>query len=389
MRLRYLGCLLLLGMMVSTATATTTAPLTWAYQTTGFPVGSSGSGVQTALAMRDGETWPVIFNSFDSGPINVNAFSLYPVTNYQTGTYWHQIGTGILPCYTSPAILSAATSPDGRFGAVLRAMTTSPPDPSVAIVGSSASGFGSTLSGVRAIDFNAQGNLVAATNSTIPWGTPGMPSSGMLLDISTSPLGDLGALVYTGSSSPLMYCQSSPLLGGWASTQLPIISLPMSGGDMVLDSLGRPHVVAFGNGLAACDFNIQDGTWKVQTLGIAGYMPAFGATLAADGKGGVGAAWVEPNITTSGCSLKYAYKNGDDDWAVYPVTSSVGGNLVDQSQRVGLAFDADDFPVISFVAGGNIWLAYDPPAEIPEPSTLILLAAGGAFALAARRRLGR
>ena len=95
----------------------------------------------------------------------------------------------------------------------------------------------------------------------------------------------------------------------------------------------------------------------------------------------------------------YAYENGNGVWRTNPVTESVFNtytNSMDSlisGQRVGLAFDANNYPVISFVAGGStdgnsIYLAYDPTV-VPEPSTLALLAAGGALLLSAAGRLRR
>jgi hypothetical protein len=64
---------------------------------------------------------------------------------------------------------------------------------------------------------------------------------------------------------------------------------------------------------------------------------------------------------------------------------------------VGLDFDAENYPVISFLAstsGGwgstaDIWIAYDP-IVVPEPSAVVLAAAGFAgMCYAARRKRSR
>jgi len=78
--------------------------------------------------------------------------------------------------------------------------------------------------------------------------------------------------------------------------------------------------------------------------------------------------------------LMYAYKPRDGAWAMHPVTSSVsvplsiGASLftepVRAQTRVGLDFDANDLPVISFLgASGRVYLAYDPvipPNVVPD-----------------------
>jgi len=80
----------------------------------------------------------------------------------------------------------------------------------------------------------------------------------------------------------------------------------------------------------------------------------------------------------------YAYNDGVNGWDITGVTTDFELDW----QRVGLAFDANDVPVISFLAGTGstrqIFLAYDPVAT-PEPSTMLLLAAAGATWLAVRR----
>ena len=124
---------------------------------------------------------------------------------------------------------------------------------------------------------------------------------------------------------------------------------------------GAPYVVGQMNssastGLVAYDFNISRGQWQYQTLGS---NVISLATIAADSKGGVGAAWVQNS--QNGPTLMYAYNDGTHNWVTETVTTSACGLPVDQQEKVGLAFDANNFPVISFLAGPNsICLAYDP-----------------------------
>ena len=105
MRSRLLWCLLTVSFVVSTARASD-GTLDWAYQSTGFQAGGSP---QTVLGMGDGQTWPVIFSQDNSS--FVQAYSLYPVINPQTQTYWQQIGSNLL-YNPGNGILSAASSSD-------------------------------------------------------------------------------------------------------------------------------------------------------------------------------------------------------------------------------------------------------------------------------------
>ncbi|MEN6406002.1 MAG: PEP-CTERM sorting domain-containing protein [Thermoguttaceae bacterium] len=392
MRLNVLACVFALSLAASAAMASDGTGLNWVYQKTGFQT----ADYQTAVAMRDGQAWPVIFavnNSSSYYDQNVNAYSLYPTFNSATGTYWHQIGTNLLPV-TGSSSLSAATSSTGQIGVVVNSRMSG--TSSAAVVGSSSTGFGAAMTGVMAIAFDSHGNLIKGTANTIPSSF----CPGNLLDIATSPTGDLGAIDDAGR-----YYQRLAWTGQWTGGDKfkPQSATWFYNADLAMDSLGRTHIVgsydtANGMRLIASDFDIVNG-WTTQTLASCDWC-YFGATLAADSLGGVGAAWVQ---SSGSCSeLMYAYKDGGDGWTIREVTTGLwNSNLMNwenvlSEQRVGLAFDANDLPVISFLAssgsGNNIYLAYDP-VSAPEPSTLLLLAAAGTLWFAQkswlRRALGK
>ena len=303
MRLRLvLCCLFALVTMASTAAASN-GTLNWLYQDTEYQLSTTNSNgatvsPSTALAMRDGGVWPVIF-SLDA-TYNVQAYSLYPVPNQQmpATTYWHQIGANLLNTNGTNCILSAATSPNGSFGAVARenmeGVLTS--DVSSAIVGSTSGGFGGAMSGVRAIAFNSAGSLIKGTATTVP--LIASSSTLELNQIASSPTGNLGAIDDQGN-----YYEKDPVLGGWqgASLGLPAIAPGPTAhvsGDLAMDTSGRPIVVTSlttsgsANELIASEFNVMTGTWEDDVL-EAGTAKIPRPTVVADGKGGVGVAWVE------------------------------------------------------------------------------------------------
>jgi hypothetical protein len=374
-------CLLALVVMVSTSLASEGTFPSWNYQQTGITA-YGGSGLLTAIAMRDGRTWPVIFT--EDSARRVQAYSLYPVKNPVTLTNWFQIGTNLITD-TGSGMLSAATSSDGRFGVALTIVGSSN---SAAVVGGSLTGFGGAMTGVQAIDFDRNGNLVQGTLNTLPV-IQGV-SPGPLVDIAVSALGDVGAV-----DANFKYYQNSPLMGGWGSQDLKqvvtTVSPPIAQSlDLSIDSLGRPHVLGVRTStqeLVSYDFDPVLGQWKTQSLGT-GLVGYFGASVAADGKGGVGAAWIK-YTQTGGVQLMYSYKSGENDWSTQLVTSSAYDpttkiySTLTQEQEVGLAFDANDLPVISFTAGNKIWLAYDP-STVPEPSVMLLLVSGGVLVLLTR-----
>jgi hypothetical protein len=361
------------------------AEMNWAFQSTGFTAGGNPAA-QTAIAMRDGQIWPVVFS--ETGNM-LQAYSLYPVTNpnISPATNWFQIGSNLIQDPGSVSMLSAATSSDGRFGAVLRKIGS--PN-STAIIGSSPNGFLAPMAGVQAIDFDSQGNLLKATTGLIPTSTVG--GVGALVDIAATPWGDTGIV-----DANLKYYQKISMAGGiWGFTDLGQIrktSYINDSIDLAIDSVGRPHVVAVmtenNSSLVSFDFDVHTGQWSTLTLDTG--MSPMGATLAADARGGVGAAWVAKDIANPSAAptLMYAYNDGNE-WTIQTVatgvTEVVGQPvLLAPMQGVGLAYDAENLPVISFTAGnGKIWVAYDPTspiAAVPEPSTLILFAMGAMLVL--------
>ncbi len=286
-------CLLVLAVLVSTSVASDGTLLSWNFQQTGF-TSYIGSGPQTAVAMRDGRIWPVIFS--ENGERKVQAYSLYPVKNPITSTNWFQIGTNLITDMDS-GMLSAASSPDGRFGAALTIVGS--PN-SAAVVGSSLTGFTGAMSGVQAIDFDRNGNLIQGTLNTLPV-IQGM-QPGFLVDIAVSSLGDVGAV-----DANFKYYQNSLLMGGWGYVDLKQLKTDVSPPiaqslDLAIDSLGRPHIVGLrpsssGLELATYDFDTVLGQWKTQSLGT-GLTGNFGARSLPT----AGEAWAPLGLDTSRAS---------------------------------------------------------------------------------------
>ena len=360
-----MSCVLVLGLVLaaSTASASNGTGMSWNFQATGY-----GTSIPvTALAMRDGLTWPVIFAPDTQSP-TVKAISLYPVLNLETESLWHEIGHNLMSLDPNFPRLCAASSPTGEFAATCWYQAPY----GSAVTGSSLSGFTPlTNTQVNGIDYDLVGNLVTLTPNTLS-----LSHISVLLDIDSSMPGTLGVIVCYEQS--FRYYQTSPLLGGWSSKVLPIGTSASERRDLSLDALGRPHIAyVIVDDLYVTDFDVMSGNWTSTYIDDIIDSPKAAPIMAADSLGGVGLAWVSDDG-----ALKYAYKNGIDPWATHVVKTGLSGQ-----QTPGLAFDANDFPVISFVAGENqIWLAYDP--VLPEPSTALLLLSGLLIVGFSRRRRG-
>lgn len=374
------GCLLCLAVMQASVAAQA-ATNKWTFQRTGFRT-TAGSFPQTALSMRSGEAWPVVYGFFEN---SLNAYSLFPVLNTQVGqgknhispaTNWHQIGSNLAGTQfpTSNIYMQADSgSPDGFAISVQTPFTTSQPLDAVAI-GNSMSGFQSPMLGVQAVKFDDNGNPFTASNSLIP----NLPTSQKMFDVAISSTGDVGAVTQGSNlSGPLTYWQRSPLLGNaWFSTQVPAVVDPRlqdtlfgPSVDLMFDDASRPHFVGINrlssfNNVAAYRFDITTGAWASSILDTAAGNGPLISDVAADSNddGILGAAWVNNGV------LKYAYLDTNEispSWVVTNVaTTTPTGVPLELSQGVGLAFDNAGLPVISFVdrTTRQIWVAYDPPS---------------------------
>ena len=344
----------------------------WSFQRTGFRATSSIP--QTALSMRSGEAWPVVYGFYEN---SLNAYSLFPVVNPKgkhhiaPATNWHQIGSNLAgSLFPTPGVYlqAASGSPDGFAVSAQASISTSLPQDAVAI-GDSLGGFQSPMVGAQAVKFDDNGNPFTATNSTIP----GLPTTQKLYDVDVSNSGDIGAITQDSrGGSATQFWQRSPLLGNaWFSMPLTVgeQQLFAPSADLVYDETSRPHIVGLNssssrNAVEAFRFDIPTGAWTLSLLDTALTTgPGIADVAAASNDDGiVGAAWV------NGGALKYAYLDTNEaspQWIVTSVANTTPTGLpLATSQGVGLAFDNAGLPVISFVDNSmrQIWVAYDPPS---------------------------
>ncbi len=366
----------LLCLLAMQTPAAAQSSLKWSFQRTGFRA-TSNFPSQTAISMRSGQTWPVVYSFYEN---SLNAYSLFPVLNAKgknhilPETNWHQIGSNLNGSQfaSSGTYLQADSgSPDGFAVSMQTNGRESLPQDSVAI-GNSLSGFQSPMLGVQAVKFDAMGNPFTASSSLLP----NLPSSVKMYDVAISTFGDVGAVSQTNATSTgtsaITYWQRSPLLGNtWLSTNINIDSrseteLLGPSVDLNFDATGRSHIVGVNKGGAkvlAYRFDTMTGTWMSSILDTSAPNTLTIADVAAatNDDGVLGAAWVNNGI------LKYAYLDTNQispSWVVTNVaTTTPTGVQLELSQGVGLAFDKAGLPVISFVdrTMRQIWVAYDPP----------------------------
>jgi hypothetical protein len=369
------GCLLCL-LAMQTPVAAQNSTNKWTFQRTGFRTTSQTP--QTALSMRSGEAWPVVYGFYEN---SLNAYSLFPVVNpnakdhVSPATNWHQIGSNLAGSQFSSTkmyLQADSGSPDGfAVSAQTAASVVSQPQDAVAI-GNSLIGFQSPMLGVQAVKFDNDGNPFTAANSTIP----NLSTSQKLFDVAISNIGDVGAVTQVSSGNgPLSFWQRSPLLGNnWYSTIVPMDSRTdetLFGPtiDLSFDAASRPHIIGVNrltslNRVTAYRFDVTTGSWASSILDTAanGAPPIADVASAVTEDGIVGAAWVNNG------ALKYAYLDTNDvspHWVVTSVANTTPTGIpLELAQGVGLAFDNAGLPVISFVdrTMRQIWVAYDPPS---------------------------
>jgi hypothetical protein len=349
--------------------------LFWTYQYAGAASFDSSSR-QTALAMADGKTWPMVF--VQTNPWVIQPYALNPFRNPATDTYWSPMGPGLTTPSVfrdgSPRVLSAISSANGEVGVSARPAlaVSSLASEYLAYVGRRQTGLTNVTMGAADVVVTPAGEVIPLTLDKISGS--GVTSLAAIAGAAVTPWNGVGLI-----ATPNTYLENSPAMG-WGSATMPeIYQSPGGFADLAYDSFGRP-VVAYSSwgSVYASSFDIMSGQWKQSLLGTASPSNVVFPTVTSDSKGGVGIAWV--STVGSASTLMYSYKAGHDPWNLHVVTSSVtvpltiGGepttDFVAPQTRVGLDFDADDLPVISFIGQSQrVYIAYDPvlPADtIPD-----------------------
>ncbi len=166
--------------------------------------------------------------------------------------------------------------------------------------------------------------------------------------------------------------------------------------DMELNSNDVPYI-AYSDGmiLHCTTFDRQQGLWQNNTID---FVMNDNFCMAKDHQGGIGIAYVMPYIgdTFAVPRLGFAYTDGTGGWTSELLPEEILDELglpmdilsIDDLNGLGLAFDEENNPVISFSNHNETWIAYDP-VTIPEPATGLLLLLGGIRLLSSRKKTSR
>ncbi len=353
---------------------------TWFYNevrdSQGNLIGSPGD---TAIGMRSGNAWPVV--AYSDGGSNSGAACMLPGA-------WAKGPVS----FSGGIFLDGATAPDNTVGFVSG-------QGQVVMFGKT--GWSSSFCSDSSASYK---NSIAFNNNSVPGVLYRSGSNELKLAMRTGgawyssavqePGGPLiqteayaldfdsynQANVAFEEDGLLRYATKGVSTGNqWAFNSIenaPVIGSAMQM-DMALAADGAPYVLYSDSispfSLKYAIYDRHSNSWMTSTLDT--LMDSYNFCVTADFAGGIGVAYVANFEGTS--TLSYAYNDGSSWVWLDRLVEAASFNMV------GLTFDYENNPVISFVGTDNIIrIAYDP-VEVPEPATLAVLALG--FALIRRR----
>jgi hypothetical protein len=343
----------------------------WNFQRVADSQGTAIGGGNTAIGMRSGATWPVVVTNTATAAMVPGGWAR------TTGG----LGTG--PGPMGP--LDGATSHDGK------SMVFASGYGEILTFGSSGWNRSSILGWgwKSSVAFTRDNNPAVLTNSGNSL-TLSVRNAGQWYSNSLGRTADNFALDYDSyNQANVVYSQGNSLIYGtkgaltgnqWNFSQYAMELPPVDGPlDLALNSNDVPFVTYRTNstGLVCSTYNRAQGQWTSNTISS---LVFNNYCMASDSQGGIGIAYVtnSPGYDTIG----FTYINGDQSWSTDSLWTAPSNLMFDMG--IGLAFDAENNPVISYNTGGEVWIAYDPMV-IPEPATMSLLLLGTMVSLRLRR----
>ncbi|MBN1787023.1 MAG: PEP-CTERM sorting domain-containing protein [Sedimentisphaerales bacterium] len=335
---------------------------TWFYNqvtdSEGIPIGGFSS---TAIGMRSGGTWPVV--AYTNG-VNNGVGVMLP------GSWTHSTG-GLDGLY-----IDGATAPDGTvafaddqgnikmlspygFSSASYAGEVQDYRPSVAFNSDSTPAVLHNDYGGDQLYITMKSGPLWHTTAVMDGAVP-VSSDRFALDFDSY---NQANIAFT-QSNRLAYGTKGVTTGGQWQFSDPLNGPVVLGElDMTIASDDVPYVAYSDIGsLMGGVYDVHSDSWMTNLIDT---LAADNFSIAADSTGGVGIAYVAD--VTGDEMLSFVYNDGITGWSAPERLI-----LANEYCSVGLVFDSENNPVISYLDEmGGLYIAYDP-VVVPEPATLAL-----------------
>jgi hypothetical protein len=364
----------------------------WTFQEAGA---STGGGRVAGLAMKTGDTWPVVFGQGQTFGNMAGAFSLKPAGWVATSFN--------APVYTSSSSgMKAESAPNGQVASVWTSGPATVEYAQTSPNGWLRSTFVKASTGIGTPDLAFRSNsapVVAYTDlgrmNLMSYGPTGWdkvqinelrdPATGQTISpsanqVSVAVESQNGVCLAYAYNTTVGFAFQDSATGTWYGKPISTSPTWSSVTDISLAfGLNDQAGMAFlsNDSLYYSSFDPRTGTWVTDF--VAGAVQSDRINLAFDQAGNPALAY------TSQGTVRFTTKVGYG-WANYMLPTGGTPYAPSSDSDAALAFDANNLPVIAYNStGGKLVLAYDPVLT-PEPVCLSLMLVAAAIVVRPRRK---